>query len=146
MTPTTPGREVDASAARALAMAYGQLIKAGNDSVRASWRFGQTIDSFSDAYTRIQIADAMQLSVSTIARYLRFFHAYQRPELAEQAAAQLETYNIDLITELQMHLQPVEHRSLAGRRFRYACRACGSRDVGRDEITDDAEALAEADA
>jgi transcriptional regulator with XRE-family HTH domain len=137
MTTTTLGRAVDAGTVRALSMAYRQLVKAGNDSVRAAWRFGQAIDSTSDAYTRQEIAEAMELSVSTIARYLRFYRAYQRPELAEQAAAQLETYNIDLITELQDQLRPVEHRPLAGRRFRFRCLHCHSTEVAREEIPED---------
>lgn len=144
MTPIT-GRDVDAGTAKMLAMAYRQLVKAGNDSVRAAWRFGQAIDSLTDNYTQRQLADAISLSISTIARYLRFYRAYQRPELAMQAAEQLETFNIDLITELQHQLHPLEHRSLAGRHFRYACRDCKSTNVGRDEV-DEAGNLVEPEA
>lgn len=142
MTATTSGRAVDASALRALKLSYQSLVKSGGDSVRAAWRFGQTLDSFTDKYTGLQIADAMELSVSTIARYLRFYRAYQRPEQAIAASDQLETYNIDIITELQTQLGPVEHaRPLAGRRFRYRCQHCQSTEVAREEITDE---LAEA--
>lgn len=134
MTTTTPGRKVDAGTLRSLRMSYGKLVKAGNDSVRAAWRFGQNIDSHSDAYTQLQLADAMELSVSTLARYLRLYRAYERPELAVEASAQLETYNIDTLTELAGQLSPVEHaRPLAGRKFRYRCQHCQSLDVGREE-------------
>jgi hypothetical protein len=143
MTASTTGREVDASAVRALRMSYKQLVKAGGDSVRASWRFGQCIDSFTDHYHQRQLADAMDLSVSTIARYLRFYRAYQRPELAVAASEQLETYNIDIITELQTQLHPIEHgRPYAGRRFRYRCQNCQHTDVKREEITDPDELAA----
>ncbi len=126
-------------------MAYKSLVKAGNDSVRAAWRFGQTIDSFTDAYKQSDLADAMGLSVSTLHRYRRFYHAYQRPELALEASEQLETYNIDTLWELQTQLHPVEHaRPLAGRHFRYRCHHCQSTDVGREEVPeDDAKAEAE---
>jgi hypothetical protein len=139
MTASSPGREVDAGTARTLADAYRQLVKAGNDSVRAAWRFGQCLDSFTDAYTRLELADAMSLSISTIQRYLKFYRVYQRPELAEQAARQLESYNIDVITELQTQLHPVGHTSLAGRRFRYRCASCHSLEVGREEFDPDTD-------
>lgn len=132
---TITGRGVDAATRQALSMAYRSLVKAGSDSVRAAWRFGQTIDSFSDAYERAELADALGLSVSTIYRYSRFYHAYQRPELALAASEQLETYNIDVLWDLQNQLHPIEHgRPLAGRHWRYVCRSCGSDEVGRDEL------------
>lgn len=143
-TATAPGREVDAGTLRSLRLSYQQLVKSGSDSVRAAWRFGQTLDSFTDAYNQRQLADAMGLSVSTIARYLRLYRAYQRPELALEASAQLETYNIDVITELQDQLAPIGHgRPLAGRRWISTCRHCGSHDVGRDEIPQDDDPGAE---
>jgi len=113
MTASSPGREVDAGTARTLADAYRQLVKAGNDSVRAAWRFGQCLDSFTDAYTRLELADAMSLSISTIQRYLKFYRVYQRPELAEQAARQLESYNIDVITE--RIIESLKHNGVAVR-------------------------------
>ena len=135
---TTTGRAVDAGTLRALRLSYKSLVKSGNDSVRAAWRFGQTLDSFSDSYTQLQIADAMELNVSTIARYLRLFRAYQRPELALAASQELETYNIDTITELQTALGPIEHgRPMAGRRFRYRCQHCKSTEIHREEIPED---------
>jgi hypothetical protein len=143
MTTTTLGREVDAGTLRTLQDSYRCLVKAGGDSVRMAWRFGQCLDSQTDTYTGLQIADAMELSVGTIRRYLRLYRSYQRPELAIQASEQLETYNIDLIIELQDQLGPVEHRTTAGRRFRYRCGHCHSLDVAREEYDpDDAEAVA----
>jgi hypothetical protein len=141
---SSPGRAVDAGTVQSLQMAYQQLVRAGGDSVRAAWRFGQTIDSHSDAYTMRELADAMGRSVSTLNRYHRLFAAYQRPELAVQASEVLETYNIDLIWALQAQMMPVEHKTLAGRRFRYRCHHCQSTDVGREEVTDPDE-LAELD-
>jgi hypothetical protein len=126
---------VDAGTRQLLTRAYRSLVKAGNDSVRMAWRFGQTIDSFTDAYTMAQLADAMELSVGTLNRYARLYRAYQRVELALEASAQLETFNIDLIFQLQNQLKPVEHgRPMAGRRYVYTCRSCHSHDVGRQEI------------
>lgn len=139
-TATSSARAVDAGTLRALQLSYAQLVKAGSNSVRAAWRFGQTLDSFSDAYTQLQLSDAMDLSVSTIARYRRLYHAFQRPELALEASAQLETFNIDTLVALQDQLAPVGHgRPLAGRHWVSTCRACGSHDVGRDEIPPDDE-------
>jgi hypothetical protein len=137
---TLVGRTVDAEALRELRGSYATVVSSNRDSVRASWRFGQRLDSYSDQYSRAQLADAVQLSVSTIQRYLRLYRAYQRPELAEQAAQQLETFNIDLITELQNQLGPIGHaRPAGGRRYRYRCHHCQSTEVGREEITDPAE-------
>jgi hypothetical protein len=140
MTATTiRSSEVDAGSARALQMAYRSLVRAGNDSVRAAWRFGQTIDSLSDSYTQDQLAAAIDLSRSTIYRYVRLYRAYQRPELATAAAAQLETFNIDLIVELQNQLRPIGHgRPMAGRHWHYTCRGCGSHDVAREETEGEA--------
>jgi hypothetical protein len=140
MTTTSPSRAVDAGTLQALRLSYDQLVKAGNNSVRAAWRFGQTLDSFSDAYTRPQVAGAIGLSVTTIDRYRRLYHAFQRPELAVEASAQLQTFNIDTITELRDQLMPVGHgRPLAGRHWRSTCHNCGSHDVGREEILPDDE-------
>jgi transcriptional regulator with XRE-family HTH domain len=137
MTTTTPGRAVDAGTLELLADAYANLVRAGTDSVRAAWRFGQTIDSFTDhaiGYTMAVLADAMGLSASTLYRYRRFYAAYQTPELAIRASKKLETFNIDIIWELQNQLSPVDHRPLAGRRFRTFCTHCRSSDVARVEI------------
>lgn len=147
---TTPGRRVDAGTLNTLEMSYHGLVKAGQDSVRAAWRFGQCVDSFTDSYYLYQLADAMNLSAGTLYRYRRLYAAYQRPELALQAAEQLETFNIDTIVQLQNDLHPVRHgRPLAGRHWRSKCHHCGSNDVGREEIDKDGhpvvtdEALAE---
>jgi hypothetical protein len=39
-------------------------------------------------------------------------------------------------------MMPVEHKTLAGRRFRYRCQHCQSLEVGREEITDPEELAA----
>lgn len=141
MTSTTTGRLVDGEATRELRESYATVVSSNRDSVRASWRFGQRIDSYSDQYTRAQLAEALQLSVGTLGRYLRLYRTYQRPELAEDAARQLETYNIDLIVEMA---RPVHARPTTGRRYRYRCTSCSSTEIARVEVTDPAE-LAELD-
>ena len=139
MTTTTTGRTVDVADLAFLTEHYGNLVKAGNNSVRQAWRFGQALDSRLDSYTRKAIAEAMNLSVATIGRYLKFYYAYQRPELAEQAAELLETFNIDIITELRDDLAPIGHgRPMAGRHYRYRCTNCGGHEVRREEIDPDA--------
>ena len=134
MTTTTTGRIVDAQTERALRMAYKSLVKSGNDSVRAAWRFGQVIDGFTDSYKQADLADALGLSVSTLHRYRRLYLAYQRPELALKASEELESFNIDVIYELQNQLHPVRHgRPMAGRRFRYRCQHCSHTEITREE-------------
>lgn len=140
--PSSSGRAVDAGAVQALTESYATLVRAGEGSVRAAWRFGQCIDSFTDTYTKAELADAMGRSIGTLNRYHRLFSAYQRPELAVQASEVLQTYNIDLVWGLQNQMMPVEHKSLAGRRFRYRCGHCHSLEVSREEITDEAELAA----
>lgn len=143
MTTTTSRRGVDPSAISELQTAYRSLVKAGKDSVRMAWRFGQALDSKADDWTRAELADALDLSVATIYRYTRFYAAYQRPELAVAASDQLETYNIDTLWRLQNDLMPVQHgRPLAGRHFRYVCRHCGHHEVGREEIDENGELVA----
>lgn len=138
MTTTTKGRAVDAGTVNTLNDSYGGLVKAGQDSVRAAWRFGQCVDSFIDMYTLAQLADSMNLSTGCLYRYRRLYLAYQRPELALDAAEQLETFNIDTIWQLQHELHPVKHgRPLRGRHWRSTCRHCGGHDVGREEIDKD---------
>jgi hypothetical protein len=133
-TTTTPR---DQGVKEILEQAYRALVKAGNDSVRAAWRFGQTVDSFTDDWTMGELAELMDLSSGTLYRYARLYRAYQRPELAVAASRQLETYNIDLIWALQNELKPVEHgRPMTGRRYRYTCNTCHSHDVGRVELTE----------
>jgi len=131
----TTSRKVDARTVRVLQLAYQGLVKAGDDSVRAAWRFGQALDSFSGTWTQLQLADALELSVSTLARYLRLYHAYPRPELALEASEEMETYNIDTLVELQGQRHPVAHGGpLAGRHWTYTCRNCRSHDVVRVEV------------
>jgi hypothetical protein len=139
MTTTAASRRaVDAGTMQLLRRSYANLVKAGHNSVRSAWRFGQTLDSFSDrhtGYTQLQLAEATGLSVGTVYRYRRFYGLYQTPELAVQASEELETYDIGVLTELQGQLTPVGHgRPLAGRHWVSTCRSCGSHDVSRDEI------------
>jgi hypothetical protein len=144
---STPGRRVDAGTLTTLEASYSGLVKAGQDSVRAAWRFGQCIDSFTDMYTLLQLADAMELSTGCLYRYRRLYLAYQRPELALEAAKQLETFNIDTIWQLQNDLHPVPHgRPLRGRHWRSTCRNCGGHDVGREEVDKDGNPVAAGEA
>ena len=138
MTTSSPGRAVDAGTLNALTSSYAGLTKAGEDSVRAAWRFGQCVASFTDpqiGYRMHELADAMDLSSGTLYRYLRLFQAYQRPELAIQASRELETYNIDLLWRLKDDHYPVPHgKPLRGRHWQNKCRTCGGHDVGRIEV------------
>jgi transcriptional regulator with XRE-family HTH domain len=135
----TTGRAVAADDAAFLKEHYTGLVKWGEGSVRAAWRFGQALDSRTDLYTRKQLAEAVGVTPGTVTRYLRLYYAYQRPELAEEAARALETYNIDTITALRDDLAPIEHgRPMAGRRFRYRCTHCGGHEVRREEYDPDA--------
>jgi hypothetical protein len=141
MSTATTGRIVAAEDVAFLKDHYSGLMKWGKGSVRAAWRFGQALDSRTDLYTRRQLADAVGVTPGTVTRYLRLYHAYQRPELAEEASVALETFNIDTITELHDQLVPVERgRSLAGRRWRLTCAHCRSTEIHREEITDEEEA------
>jgi hypothetical protein len=135
MTATTPGRSVDAGTVNTLNENYGHLVKAGEESVRAAWRFGQCVDSFSEAYYMYELADAMNLSTGCLYRYRRLYLAYQRPELAVQASRDLETYNIDLLWRLKDDRYPVQHgKPLRGRHWKGICHNCGAHDVGRIEV------------
>lgn len=139
---TTTGRALDASSTEILRDAYASLIRAGNDSVRAAWRFGQLVDSLTDhtvGCTMAVLAEAIDLSPSTLYRYRRLYLAYQRVELAVQASQQLGTFDIGIIWELQNQRQPIDHRPLAGRRFRTYCTHCHSADTARVEIDPDTE-------
>ncbi|MBO0813825.1 MAG: hypothetical protein J2P30_01525 [Actinobacteria bacterium] len=140
MTTATRDRyQVDAETRQLLALSYGQLVKAGNDSVRMAWRFGQTVDSLTDSYSKIEMAEALGISYATIHRYHRFFGAYQRPELAVTASEELETFNIDLLWHFAMSGNlPPRSRALAGRHFRYRCTKCHSTEyVQREEYDPD---------
>jgi hypothetical protein len=140
--PTAPGRAIDASTVNTLADSYGHLTKAGEDSVRAAYKFGQCVDSFSHMYTMAQLADSMDLSSGTLYRYTRLYLAYQRVELAVQASRDLETYNIDLLWRLKDDRYPVEHgKPLRGRHWKGKCHNCGSNDVGRIEVDKDGHPL-----
>jgi hypothetical protein len=138
MTTTTTSRGVDAGMAATLGAAYQALVKSGRDSVRAAWRFGQCCDSFTDDWTAAEQGEALGVCAGTIQRYLRFYRAFQRPDLAVEASIRLETFNIDLITELAGSLTPVQHgRPMAGRRYRYRCEHCQGTEIRREEITGD---------
>lgn len=147
MARDTAGKDVSPEVVRTLKRSYANLVKAGHNSVRAAWRFGQTLDSFSDrhtGYTQAQLADAMGLSIGTIYKYRKFYGSYQTPELAVAASEQLETYDVGVLIALRDASAPVEHsRPLAGRHWKYVCRHCRSTDVGRFELDEDGNPLAD---
>lgn len=138
---TTPGRRVDAGTLNALELSYAGLVKAGEDSVRAAWRFGQVVDGLTDpkiGYYLKELAAAMSLHPGTLSRYRRLYSTYQRPELAIEAAHQLQSYNIGLLNVSADDLQPVAHgRPLRGRHWKGKCHDCGSNHVGRIEVDAD---------
>jgi hypothetical protein len=142
MTASTPRPEVNPGVVSTLKDSYSHLVKAGEDSVRAAWRFGQCVDSFTDTYFMYQMATWMDLSTGTLYRYVRLYKAYQRPELAVQASRELETYNIDLLWRLKDDRYPVEHgKPLRGRHWKGICHHCGGHDVGRIEVDKDGHPL-----
>lgn len=124
--------------AQKLADAKRALVKAGEESVRAAWKFGKEIDRLlGRGYTREEIAVHVGLKVGSTYRYTRFAGTYQRVELAITASRVLHTYDVGRLTELAGQIVPVERRGLAGRHWELTCRACGSHEVGRDEIIAD---------
>lgn len=143
MTTTTPGRLVAADVADILKRSYTELRRYGTDSVRAAWRFGQCLDSFTDTYTNGMLAEAVGVSAATVAKYLKLHAAYQRPELAVDASRALQTYDIGIIIALRDDLSPVEHaRPYAGRKYRYRCTHCNVvGEVKREEYDPDTGAL-----
>jgi transcriptional regulator with XRE-family HTH domain len=143
----TTGKDIDAGTARLLRRSYANLVKAGHNSVRAAWRFGQTLDSLSDkhtGYTQAQLAEATGISTGTIYKYRKFYGLYQTPELAVQASEELETYDVGILIALFGQTAPPEPgRPLAGRHWRYFCRACRSHDVGRVEVDEEGNPVEE---
>lgn len=138
-TTATNRRSTGTGAIPELGLSYAQLVKWGEGSVEASWRFGMTIESLIRAYTKKEMADSLGVTVATITRYHRFYGAFQRPELAVEASELLETYNIDLLWKFAMEgMLPERGRALAGRHFRYRCK-CGSLEVTREEYDPDAD-------
>lgn len=132
---TTTRRPNGTGAIPELGLSYAQLVKWGEGSVEASWRFGMTIESLIRAYTKREMAESLGVTVGTINRYHRFFGAFQRPELAVEASELLETFNIDLLWKFAMDgNMPERGRAMAGRHFRYRCSACHRTDtVQREE-------------
>lgn len=141
----TAVKEVRDRDARLLRAAKQGLVKAGNNSVRAAWRFGQALDSFTDRYDQGQLARSVGLSVGTVYKYRKFYGLYQRPELAVRASEELETFDVGLLIRLAGESAPVEHgRPLAGRHWQYTCTRCHSTEVRRVEV-DDGGNLTDAD-
>src|ERR1700749_1976990 len=96
----TSGRAVDAGTTTLLRTTYANLIKAGQDSVRAAWLFGQLVASLTDkvvGHSVPELAAAINVSPGTLYRYRRLYLAYQRVELAVQASEQLGTFDISII-------------------------------------------------
>ncbi len=138
----TTGRGISAAEAALFTGSYGRLVKWGKGSVRTAWEFGQTCDFFlGKQYTVATLAGLISKHPSTIYRYLKFFGAYQTPELAEEASEKLgDVFNIDILYAAATggELPVSEHRSLKGRHFRYRCGCgCGSTEVKREEYDPD---------
>ena len=132
---TTNHRLVDEKTVAELRVSHRALVKAGDDSVRAAWKFGRKIDQYTIRYTVKEMARAMGLSVGTLERYARLARMYQRAEDAIAVSRTLQTYNITLLCQLYDQRDPLGHaRPLSGRRWRSTCLHCGGHEVAREEI------------
>lgn len=131
----TSHRLVDAGVVAELRLSHGALVKAGDNSVKAAWKFGRKIDLATTRYTIKELARAMNLSPGTLERYARLARLYARPEDAIAVSRQLETANIGLLCQLyDMRGAVVHARPLSGRRWRHTCLNCGAHEVTREEI------------
>lgn len=125
------------SDAELLRGSYSQVSRSSGNSVRAAWRFGQMLDSMSDAYTRADMAIMVGVSVATISKYMKFYASFQRAELALDLAERIESWDVQvLILATETGDIPVR-RPLAGRHYRYRCNHCHSDDIAREEYDPD---------
>lgn len=111
---------------------YDALVKAGRGSLRAAYRFGNTVEGLHGSYTYDFLAGALSLSTTTLWKYARLAKLYPTEKSLLDTAAQMHTYDIGKLIS-----------SDAGIPLRYVlhCRNCGGTDVYRtverkDEVPD----------
>jgi hypothetical protein len=116
----------------ALRQAFDNLVRAGDDSLRAAYNFGQIADALNDiGYSWAEMGDAVDRRGPTIYMYVRLYRRYPTLDALTMTAKKWGTYDINRLTGSDVSLQS---------RFGYQCLGCGSWDTHRVPMSGGAEA------
>lgn len=96
-TSTAPRtRQIKGENLTALRMAFDALVKAGDESIRAAYNAGQ-IDALINLYTYETMAEAVNRSTKTIAKYARLYRRYPTFDALLLTAHRYDTYDISIL-------------------------------------------------
>jgi hypothetical protein len=115
----------------ALVAAYERLNKAGADSLRHAYSFGQVVDALSTMYTYDELGAAVGRSYATVYTYARLYRKYSSAQALVHMATELGTYDVSKLCG--------NHSTTPGR-YVMQCGHCNSYDVHRRRETDEVRA------
>jgi len=105
---------------------FDKLNRAGEDSLRAAFAFGQCVDALSGiGYTYEQMGAEVDRHEGTIQKYATLYRRYARVELLIEAAKRYQTFDIARLTGSDEALQA---------KYGYQCATCGSWDTHRKSM------------
>lgn len=103
-----------------LRLAYDTLVKAGDDSLRAAFNFGQVIDALSNTFTLKTMGQEIGRTAVTVGTYARLYRRYPTVETLLKTAQEYGTFDISKL---------VAGEAVLRAKFGYQCNHCGSWDV-----------------
>jgi len=128
-----------------LKLAYRGLVKAGLQSIRAAWKFGNTCWDMAEShprnpnYTQRAMGEVVGLSASRIGDYMALRRIYSTEDAVVERAESTGHYDV---TFLIGHSSPSRHKKTNGRHDEYdlvcavdgsevACVVCGGKEFDR---------------
>lgn len=73
---------------------YGKLVRAGNGSLQAAYRFGSVVNALHGLYTYKQLGGVIDRTGGMVAIYAKLARSYPNENALLRTADQLQTYDI----------------------------------------------------
>jgi hypothetical protein len=103
--------------------AFDALVRAGDDSLRKAYAFGQIVDALQGiGYTLGQMAAEINRTAPTVGKYAELYRRYPNVEALLRRAHQWSTADISIL---------VRDDDALHTKFGYQCGTCGSWDTHR---------------
>jgi len=116
----------------ALHQAWDQMTRAGENSLRAAYNFGQIADALKNAGISWDVmGHEVDRSAATIHKYANLYRRYPRVEMLLEASEYHDTFDVSIL------VRP-EDTQIGHGKFGYQCGNCGSWDTHRKPAPADA--------
>ncbi len=114
---------------------YGELVKAGSNSLAKAYVFGQVVNALHRFYTYTELGDAIGRSHTTMRVYAMLAKKYPTEKALLNTAEKLGTYDVSRLVG-----SPVTTPS----HYAWHCNNCGSDDVVKERVPGPREPAPEA--